>query len=340
MDNVLLQKFINGQCSDEEVRQVLKWYYSPAADAHYSEQINHLVEEYTRGISDGYSKDKIFRAVVDKINLEKAAAYQIPPQRSNKSYPFLKIAAAVSLLILFSFLFFKQPFDDAQPAPTTEVEWIEKATTVGQKSTVYLSDGSKITLNAKSKIRFPRTFSHATRNLWLEGEAFFEVAHDPGRPFVVHTNELQTTVLGTSFNISNYPGERLVKVSLASGKIRINNVIEQMPGFEYLLNPGEGIVFNRENKAVKEVRFNPLEELSWKDGILYFKDVDFHEIVEELETWYGVEIQVADMKQTDRNKLFTGEYDNESLQNVLEGLSFTKNFDFSIEHDIVIIKFR
>lgn len=332
----LLNRFVNGRCSDEEVRQVLKWYYSTDAENHYSDQVNRLTDEYARALSDGYDKEKIYRAVINKMNFKRASA----SHRFTQSFFVIKTAAAVSLCILLSFLIFKPSIDGLQPQVVSETDWIEKTTTVGQKSTVYLSDGTKVTLNAKSKIRFPRTLAGDVRNLWLEGEAFFEVAPDANRPFVVHADELQTTVLGTSFNISNYPEDRLVKVSLASGKIKINNMTTQTPGFEYLLNPGEGIVFNRENRAVKEVRFDSVEELSWKDGLLYFKDADFYEIVEELETWYGVTIQVAGIKQNDQNKLFTGYFNNESLQNVLEGLSFSKNFDFSIKNDIVLIKFR
>ena len=343
MDKELLNKFINGQCSEEEVNQILTWYYSSEADRFYTHQIDHLIEKYTRDNIPNSDKEKIFDSILNKINTQKSDA-SIVPVRSylskSRPRPLSKIAAAVIALFIFSFIIYKLQIIKPTETAVNESEWIEKITTAGQKSTIFLNDGSKVTLNSNSKIRYIKPFSDTARVIWLEGEAFFDIKFDQERPFVVHAGDIKTTALGTSFNISHYPNKFTIKISLASGKIKINNENDKISRFEYLLNPGQGIIFDREKKSVEEVIFDPLEDLAWKDGILYFKDANFFEMIEKFEDWYGVTIQVENTAKIDKEQLFTGEFDNESLHNVLEGLSFSKNFTFLIENNNVKVKFK
>lgn len=154
----------------------------------------------------------------------------------------------------------------------------------GGQYKVQLPDGSRVWLNASSSIRFPSTFPVSGRRVEITGEAYFDVAKDPARPFTVRFNGSEVRVLGTRFNVMAYPDEGVSKTTLVEGSVSIRNRNAQAmlrPGQQAALMPGGTI----------ETAFRPVEEaVAWKDGMFYFKNAGVKDVMRQLARWYDVEV--------------------------------------------------
>lgn len=219
---------------------------------------------------------------------------------------------------------------------TDAVELVEKSTQTGQKLTIYLSDGSKVKLNYNSTIRYPKTFTDSNRVVMLQGEAFFEVAHDTSRPFRVITSQINTEVLGTTFNVQAYPESKTTDVVLVTGKVSVTSSGVQRQN--YVLSPGQAAAYDKKSSALGVSAIDVTKATAWKDGIILFEKASQQEVFERLGNWYGVEFELQH-PQGDSWQ-YTGQFDNMSLEGVLNSLSFVKGFGFTMGNDKVIIQFK
>jgi len=348
VDKYLLNKFEKGQCSKKELRYVLKWYQSNNAEVEFAQKIESLWGAYSEYFAKSeFNEDEVWNKIANNTYRSSKSSgsglmtYSIKPRTSNIS-PYFAAASIVLLIgVVMGFLALHGhlPFEmDKDMANLT----VTKSTSKGQKTTIFLSDGSKVKLNANSKLTFPESFSENKREVYLEGEAFFEVYADETKPFIVHTGPVTTTALGTAFNINAYEAGKEIKVALAEGKVVVqtkrnpNENAHSEPG-GVVLEPGNQVLYNVINSGMVNEPFNSKQILSWKDDILYFEDASWYEIIHTLENWYGVNIETVNKGNSE--KLYSGEFDKQSLHNVLESMSFTKDFDFKIEEKYVLIDF-
>ena len=351
MDQKLLIKFLNGKASLEEVRKILKWYYSEEAEFLFSEKIEGLWHEERKSeANQHFKKSEVLEIIREKIASDKSLGItgDIPVVKKKKSV-FLnnlyKIAASFLLMMGIGYGIYQYlPGQEEEIVQHDEQpQVITKSTASGQKFTIFLGDGSMVKLNAESSLEFPSHFSDTCRLVHLTGEAFFDVKHDSLRPFKVITKNVVTTALGTSFNVSAYSDKKDIKISLASGKVRVNLLNDLSNSlsndeFEVFLEPGKQAIYYIPDRTFEKLDFDTKKILSWKDGIIYFNDATWTEITDKLESWYGVQFIIEKEILTD--KLYTGEFNNESLEMVLESLSFSKNFDYKIEEKKVYVRFN
>lgn len=240
---------------------------------------------------------------------------------SREFYRVASAVAAVLVLMIGLYLFFTP---EMEQEPYAHVQQrIVKQTQKGQKLKVTLPDGSKVSLNSESSITYSLPFVD-TRKVTLSGEAFFDVARDESHPFTIVSDKWTTTVLGTSFNVRAYPDEPVGKVSVVSGKVQIDG-----QGNQALLVANMEGVFHLDEKQLMVASFDPSSELGWKEGKLIFREVPFDSVVKELERWYGVDLQVDPEMSYPGG--YTGSYDNASLEEVLDGLSFTLGIGYKLE---------
>src|SRR5690606_5078196 len=162
----------------------------------------------------------------------------------------------------------------------------------GVKYTTVLPDGTQVKLNSSSSIKYPEQFSEDLREVFLKGEAFFEVKHDQQRPFIVHSGDLKIQVLGTSFNVRDYGDETETRVALVTGKVRIDPQSDTSSSL--VLEPAQMAVFNRENRSLQKKPFDFKTEIGWKEGVLIFSNTTLAEAFDKIERWYGVEIKCDD----------------------------------------------
>jgi ferric-dicitrate binding protein FerR (iron transport regulator) len=247
----------------------------------------------------------------------------------------MKIAASLVLLVLAG-IWWSGQNKPTEPVVVNEIKTIEKANPKGRRSQVTLKDGTKVTLNSESKIIYTSDYGNSSRDITLIGEAFFEVAKDPHRPFVVTTGKVTTTALGTSFNISSFPEEEEVVVSLASGKVKVEELDQQSESF--VLEPGEQIIYAKEQGAFE--RLHPEDDAAylWKDGIISFDQATISDIVKKLERWYGVTIVVGNTPGM--LVRYDGIFKQQSLENVLKAMSFSLNFSYTIHEEEIKIMFN
>ena len=241
----------------------------------------------------------------------------------------LKIAASILIFIAAGWISWKLVGNPKKPAQISKT--IIKENPNGQKSKIFLPDGSTVWLNAASKLSFHDGFSDSLRLVSLDGEAYFNVSKDLNRPFIVKIQGVRVIVLGTSFNV-NTRHDGLLDVSLVKGKVRVSS-----PSFgdEIILSPGEYSTFDRTGKFYEKGHFDQELTTSWKDGILYFKNASLNEMTSKLEQWYGVKI--VDGIKNPVGKHFTGRFDNENLDNVLRNISFALGFEYEINGNNIII---
>lgn len=194
----------------------------------------------------------------------------------------------------------------------------------GGEYNLTLVDGTNVWLNSESELKFPTRFTGEVREVYLKGEAFFEVASDAARPFIVKTAEADVKVLGTSFNVMNYEDVARVEVALESGKVEFTprNTSEV-----YALTPGDVVRMDKESSSVHLTREDVSMISAWRTGSFYFEDMLMEELVVKLERWYQVKFVFAndDVKQM----RFTGavkKYHN--LKYVLNIIERTKDISF------------
>jgi ferric-dicitrate binding protein FerR (iron transport regulator) len=209
-------------------------------------------------------------------------------------------------------------------------QYITKVVPKGVKTTLVLPDGTRVKLNSSSSLKYPSFFSSASRDVYLTGQAFFEVVENKKVPFLVHTKNFTTKVMGTSFDVRSYEDEQVQHVAVVTGKVKV----EALNGLSEILVPDEMTIY-KNNEMIRTSGFNRNVVLGWKDGLLQFKDSDFHNVTEQLSRWYGVEF---DIEKTLKIKgRYTGSFRDESLENVLKGISFSSDFTFIIKDKTVLI---
>ncbi|GAB3651576.1 DUF4974 domain-containing protein [Echinicola sediminis] len=261
---------------------------------------------------------------------------ELPFQTREKGgwdYSWLRVAAVLLLVFMASLSFLKIQTNDEPEKVVRDKKIIVKSNPAGQKSKLFLPDGSTVFLNAASQISYLENFGKENRNITLIGEAFFEVAHDTLLPFRVQSGEMVTEAVGTSFNINAYP-ENGPSVQLATGKVRVYRVEDEEK--DIFLEPGEAAVLQK--AGINRSKFDPFAALGWKKGVLSFTNIRFSALKLLLERWYAVEINMENHPQ--RDEKISGEFDNASLKNVLESLGYTLGFDYSIDHKKITVKFK
>lgn len=166
----------------------------------------------------------------------------------------------------------------------------------GKKSMIMLSDGTKVWLNAGSQLIYPSVFSEKTRQVMLVGEAFFDVAKNTEKPFVVRTTDISIHVLGTRFDISAYPEDKLIQTVLVEGKVNLTYSGKGILNREYSveMKPNQMVVVNKSTGESRSQTVDVSKFVSWKDGMLEFEKVDLVRALKQVERYYNVRIQLAD----------------------------------------------
>lgn len=164
----------------------------------------------------------------------------------------------------------------------------------GKTSKILLPDGTKVYLNAGSRLVYPEFFNDKNREVFLVGEAFFEVIEDKTHPFVVQTTDLRIKVLGTKFNVSAYPSENVIETVLTEGKVRLEQNNSGLFSLTTDLLPNQLAAFYKVSGEVKLQNVNVDNYTLWKDGVFKFESTDLNRVVKRLERYYNIRFKYAD----------------------------------------------
>ncbi|MDH5381670.1 MAG: FecR family protein [Cyclobacteriaceae bacterium] len=221
--------------------------------------------------------------------------------------------------------------DDTSPTPLI---YNELKTPKGGKYNLTLTDGTKIWLNAGSSLRFPVAFTDTTRNVFLTGEAYFEVSHGE-KPFIVSTNTGNIRVLGTVFNVSAYADDSEIKTTLAEGSVKITP--DSASDRYKILFPGNQAIVKKQDKSINIEQVNVAFYTSWVENKLEFNNENLENVMKRLARWYNFTYEFENEQA--RNYHFTARFDNnQQASSILEMLEMTTEVKFEIINQNVIIK--
>jgi len=197
-----------------------------------------------------------------------------------------------------------------------------------QKKAFTLADGSRVWINAGSELRYPKAFTGKKREVYLSGEAYFDIHHDVSKPFIIHTGNLSTTVLGTAFNIKEDKNKHTIQVTVTRGKVSVADG-QRLLG---VLIPNQQIRFNTLNAEAFQSNVNANEVISWKQNDLHFEDVSFVQAIAQLEQHFNVKITISNPKL--KNCRFTGtSLNGEDLNKILKVMCAFNNATYQTKPD-------
>ncbi|MCG8308906.1 MAG: FecR domain-containing protein [Cytophagales bacterium] len=277
-------------------------------------------------------KSQIWEKVVDSIGQVEEKS-EINARTKIKYLPIAGVAASLVLLIVSLFVFLNKQSSDTTPVNSPAAK-ITKLAPIGKISTFKLIDGSVVRLFSGSKIVFDKEFGVSNRDIFLEGEAYFDVNKEGEIPFIVNTKKLRTHSIGTSFNVRALHSTGVYDVSLVSGKVSVElnqaNSNEQTTTF---LSPGEEA--RLVGSGIRKQNFDLNERVAWVDGYIYLNDKTFDESIEILQRWFGVEFEVLNNIR-DPSITGRGKFKNQSLENILHVLSYSFDFKYTVGDKIEI----
>ena len=313
-DNVpgkLILKYLGGEASKDEQERLHQWLSEDSGHheilAHYRE-IYH--KKYRHAIT--FNVEKGLSRLDSKIGDHEGTVRRLSLKRTAWA-----IAAAFVVLAVTLAIFYIEEYD----RPGTP-SYVEKSNPYGQKSTFKLGDGSTVKLNSGSKLQFPSEFAENERRVILTGEAFFEVAKDANRPFIVYAAGISTTVLGTSFNVRAFEEEENAVVSVATGKVRVAGKAGE--GVE--LAPAEEVIYHKKEMRMAKQASQLERVIAWKENILWFEKSPLAQVAADLEKWYGVTVAFNNDKI--KGCRLTGSFTNERLTNVLESIKISTGISY------------
>jgi ferric-dicitrate binding protein FerR (iron transport regulator) len=191
-----------------------------------------------------------------------------------------------------------------------------------------------VKLNAGSILSYPKVFEDTLREISLTGEAFFDVVRNEKSPFIIHTGNITTRVLGTSFNIRAYPENKEIQVAVVEGKVKVRTESGSGENGVCLIK-SEMVTVQKEHGKLIVSDYDEKEQIGWKDGILYFEKSDFLSTVRRLERWYGVRINIGEGRKMDPSWRFSGRFKDKPLNYILDVMSYPHQFSYKINNNTV-----
>lgn len=263
MDKELLKRFFEGQATTDEEMRVREWM-----DAS---------EENRRAYFRERKMYDMTLLLTDESEIKSAPK----PAKKNVRFfiKFIEIAA-VAVVTLVITLFYKNREEQNYWLTAQKI-----SAPAGQRVQLELSDGTQVWLNARTKIEYPAAFVGKDRRVKLDGEAYFQVAKNASKPFIVQTSKGDVEVLGTKFNVESYSDDNTFTTALMEGAVKVT-----AGGYQCNLKPNQ-MAYLKDGK----IRVAPIEDYNpyrWREGIISFKNETFPDIIHEFEKYYGVEFRI------------------------------------------------
>jgi transmembrane sensor len=308
-----IKDFLSGKESEEGKKIFDTWYHS------FTENRNSELE----------ASEDVLKHELQSIKKRKST--HVIPLRNDYSI-YWKVAAIALIIISAGVWLYIQNNSTVPP----DLILAEQIVPRGKMVHLTLSDGTEVWLNADSKFRYPENFSNHSREVYLEGEAFFEVTKDPERPFQIHSDGLSTTVLGTSFNVRSYSGDDIREVAVITGKVSVVHPDKDSPAEELRLVPGEKALFSKQTGTFTKSNFTDLDQYtSWREGKLSFVNAPLSEVISSLERKYNISINLG--SDSMRNCRVTAEFDKLPPERIMYLLCYTLKAEYSAnEHGFLI----
>lgn len=321
----LITKQLSGEASAEEAQQVMSWVaLRPENALHYQKMkkaFDISAQHYARPSTPEslIDVDAEWNRFVRTVSKKETPVKSLTPFYAST---WVRIAAALLILVASGIVF------NYYASRNSELKFQTSEETLA----VSLPDGSTVTLNKNSQLTYPRGFDRKTRSVTLQGEAFFEVARNPQKPFIISVNNAKVEVLGTSFNVQGYNERQAVEVTVATGVVRFSVPSEEQ---EVTLKAGERGVFIKSARQLSSVANKDINFLSWNTKKIVFEETDLRSVIETLNNTYQVNIIIA--TEIPPSCVVTVSFDHQTLEAVLNVLKSTLNLTYKINGDTIEI---
>lgn len=324
----ILDKYLSQNVSKETQGLFVEWLAAPV-DEELKDQIlqDHWEREYYLSPED---VEKSYKAVCRRID----GSEQAKPIRPVKSlWIGVASAAAVAVLVTF-FAFFPEQEESITVIEDRYVEMTECYVGNGEKQMITLDDSTSVILNSGSLLIYPKEFQGSRREVYLTGEAIFDVSKDVEHPFIVKTPDFSVKVHGTLFNVSSYPDAENSYATLKEGSVSVLANDKE----EYLLSPNQTLCYNRNSHKVTVEQSDVADIFSWKDGCLCFKSASIHSIIGTIERYYGVHVYLTTGKYD--SALVTAKFiHGESVEELFSALCLViPGMKYKVENNSIYIK--
>jgi ferric-dicitrate binding protein FerR (iron transport regulator) len=359
IDIQILSKYLDGTGSKEDISKIKEWFSNTESE----EELQKKCFQYWESLSpkpdfSDYNETTLLDQIHHKIKIEE----EVFLRRTSKFQFFTRYAAIFVIAFSISGLLFY--YLGKNQSTISDVNISELTVPLGSKAHFTLPDGTAVTLNAGSKLKYDTRFGMADRVVNLEGEGYFKVAKDASKPFIVKTIYLSVRALGTEFNVKAYPDDKTIETTLIEGVVNIESISERKNTEIHLLKPNQKFTYFKkdstlvgETTIVKEKlkhKANPVEKqkiiklpelvtenvniepvISWKENRWIFEKQSLSQIAVDLERKFDVEIKF----ESDRlkNIRFTGIIINEPIEQVLEVMSITAPINFKLKGRVVCL---
>ncbi len=364
---LLLDKHFKGLLTDRDQEEFDLWIRRSPENQLLVEEIDADMKNGLTFPGDFFSdKQSTWRKIRGRIKVH---------ERSGKSLMLIyRTVAAVAIPLLFIgfsggwFWKEKVQFNTENTAYTVIIS------PKGQRTQIVLPDNSKVWLNSNTTIKYPSTFNQKDRQIYIDGEAYFDVTHNQAKPFIVNTSSFNIKVYGTSFNVSAYKGDNTIETTLVKGKISINGLtVKGKKGGEIILMPNETFKFIKNEQQIQSEIKKEIKEISstafttkpqsatlstiptipqvivarnidvepiigWKEGKLFFDNESFENLATKFERRYDVKIHFEDNRVT-RLK-YTGVFEKENINQALDALKLTTPFEYKMNLKEIYISYK
>ena len=328
-----VKKYLEGKTTPDESEQIRSWLINPENDVELRQILGEIwtnSEIHLKGQAPDFNR--MLDQVHEQINSQQIL--QIKPRAISASIyqTFSKIAAILIIpLLLLSVYFYFNPANSSNQLVSNTFR--EIYTKPGTRTQIDLSDGTRVWLNDGTTFRYPECFSGSQREVFVDGEAYFEVKSNPKNPFVVNNPMMNTVVTGTHFNLNAYSSDNYFEATLLEGKINLENDSKKL-----VMKPGEQVQFDSKLEKIVQKTVDPQNAAAWVNGKLIFNDEKLGTAIKKLARWYNVEIILTDPEIN--NYLMTATIQDEKLDQSLKliALALPVKFEFKKVNNLTEIQ--
>ncbi|HUX58911.1 MAG TPA: FecR domain-containing protein [Bacteroidales bacterium] len=339
MNIELLEKYCKNACTEEELSSVLVWFETSARTSEGKSILYKIWEEIPdEDVNDKINFNQLLGRIHHEINLtqtknllEEADQDLIRHKRRKKLIQIFTRAAAILLFPVLGFgLYMSAKYQSAREGQISVSQaYNEVFSSVDAITKVTLPDGSSIWLNHSSSLKYPAMFQGDSRGVELSGEGYFEVFHNPDKPFIVTAGAIDIKALGTTFNVMAYPDEDKIETSLINGCVELKRTgLNGRSSTVLKMKPTDLAIFQKNNNKFLVRTISDDRYFSWKEGKLVFNKEPISEVAKKLSRWFNIEIQIRDTKLLELT--YTGTFVDETLPQVMELIAMVSPVSYTI----------
>lgn len=311
----LLRKYVKDQCSEQELRTLLQWLKSSDHHIGFDWVVQPLWDAIDKDMPrpDEEGENELRQEVsslLSEIRQQKTSNFGV--RSKNRLNGFYRVAAILILALSVTLGVLK-----VLDRPQSVVTYVEKMSAKGETKSLLLADGTKVILNSDTKLIIPSNFNKEERIIELEGEGFFDVTPDPDKPFIIKSGETRVKVLGTSFDFKSYKEDEFIKLTVSTGKVRVNMIDQDL---QLAVSPNEHLSISKIDGNVRKESIEENNYIKWIHGSLYFNKEPIREVLKTINRTYNRKV-ILQCENCDYR--ITGTHDNKSIEAVIEAICFT-----------------